>query len=112
MAELIQDIGCHNWPSCKLSVCVLTPNTSRMQFRASRSIPGALGLTVMLETTDWIQDTEVCKGHWVISVEVRDIYLPDEGGEETVIWASKGVSWMRDSSTEMTVLKMTSGKII
>jgi len=48
----------------------------------------------------------------VISVEVRDTYSPDEGGEGTVIWASKGVPWTRDSSTEMTVLKMTSGKTI
>ncbi len=60
----------HNSPSRKSSVCVLTPNTSRMQFRASRSIPGALGLMVALETTDWVWDTEVGGGRWVISVEV------------------------------------------
>ena len=61
----------HNWPSRRSSVWALTPsNTSRMRFRASRSIPGALGLTVALETTDWVWDTEVGGGRWVISVEV------------------------------------------
>jgi hypothetical protein len=72
----------HNWPSRKSSVCALTPsNTSRMRFRASRSIPGALGLTVALEITDWVGDTEVGGGLCVISVEVRDRYSPDEGGD-------------------------------
>jgi hypothetical protein len=32
--------------------------------------------------------------------------------EETVIWESKGVSWMTESLTEMAVLKMTEGKKI
>jgi len=32
--------------------------------------------------------------------------------EGTVIWASKGESWMRDSLTEMTALMMTVGKKI
>jgi len=42
---------------------------------------GVLGLTVTLETTDWVGDTKVREGRWVISVEVRDRYLPDEGGD-------------------------------
>jgi hypothetical protein len=32
--------------------------------------------------------------------------------EGTVIWVSKGVSWMRDSLMETSVLKMTEGKKI
>ena len=43
-------------------------------------MPGAPGLTVALETTDWVGDTEV-GGSRVISVEVRDRYSPDEGGD-------------------------------
>ena len=71
----------HNWPSRKSSVCALTAsNTSRMRFSASQSMPGALGLTVALETTDGVGDTEVGRGR-VISVEVRDRYSPDEGGD-------------------------------
>ena len=72
----------HNWPSRKSSVCALTPsNTSRMRFRASGSMPDALGLMVALETTDWVGDTEVGGSRCVISVEVRDRYSPDEGGD-------------------------------
>lgn len=43
-------------------------------------MPVALGLTVALETTDGVGDTEV-GGRCVISVEVRDKYSPDEGGD-------------------------------
>src|SRR6267154_3427020 len=50
----------HNWLSCESSACALTPSyTSRMQFRVSRFMPGALGLMVALETTDSVGDTEV-----------------------------------------------------
>ncbi len=52
-----------------------------MRFRASGSMPAALGLTVALEVTDWVGDTEVGGGRRVISVEVRDRYSPDEGGD-------------------------------
>jgi hypothetical protein len=34
----------------------------------------------VLETTDWVGDT-VGEGRCVISVEVRDRYSPDEGGD-------------------------------
>jgi hypothetical protein len=52
-----------------------------MRFRASGSMPDALGLMVALETTDWVGDTEVGGSRCVISVEVRDRYSPDEGGD-------------------------------
>jgi hypothetical protein len=44
-------------------------------------MPDALGLTVALETTDWVGNTAVGGGRCVISVEVRDRYSPDEGGD-------------------------------
>lgn len=44
-------------------------------------MPGALGLTVALEATDGVGDTEVGRGRCVTSVEVRDRYSPDEGGD-------------------------------
>ena len=72
----------HNWPSRRSSVCALTPsNTSRMRSSASRSMPSALGLTVALETTDGVGDPAARGGRCVISVEVRDRYSPDEGGD-------------------------------
>ncbi len=40
-------------------------------------MPGAPGLTVALDTTDGVGDT----GGRVISVDVRDRYSPDEGGD-------------------------------
>jgi hypothetical protein len=43
-------------------------------------MPGALGLTVALKTTDWVGDTEVGGGRCVV-VEVRDRYSSDEGGD-------------------------------
>ena len=43
-------------------------------------MPDAQGLTVALDTTDWVRDT-VGGGRCVISVEVRDRYLPDEGAD-------------------------------
>jgi hypothetical protein len=43
-------------------------------------MPSALGLTVALESTDGVGDAEVGGGR-VISVEVRDRYSPEEGGE-------------------------------
>jgi len=48
-----------------------------MWFMASRSIPGATGTTVALETTDGVGDTDAWKTRLVTSVEVR--YSPDEG---------------------------------
>jgi hypothetical protein len=45
-----------------------------------RSMPGALGLTVALKTTDWVGDMEVGGGRCVV-VEVRDRYSSDEGGD-------------------------------
>jgi hypothetical protein len=44
-----------------------------MRLIASRSIPGAVGLTVALETTDGVGDTEV-----------RERYSPDDGGERDI----------------------------
>jgi hypothetical protein len=44
-------------------------------------MPDALGLMVVLETTDWVGNTAVGGGHCVISVEVRDRYSPNEGGD-------------------------------
>lgn len=44
-------------------------------------MPGAPGLTVVLETTDGVGDTEVGGSRCVISVDVRDRYSPDEGGD-------------------------------
>ena len=49
-----------------------------MRFKASRSIPGAAGRTVALETTDGVGDA---KARRVASVEVRERYSPDEGGD-------------------------------
>src|SRR6267154_2637069 len=50
----------HNWPSHESSACTLTLSyTSRMRFRVLRSMPGALGLMVALETTDSVGDMEV-----------------------------------------------------
>jgi len=43
-------------------------------------MPDARGLTVALDTTDWVGDT-VGGSRCVISVEVRDRYSPDEGGD-------------------------------
>jgi len=43
-------------------------------------MPGALGLTVALGTTDGVGDTAVGSVR-VISVEVRNRYLPGEGGD-------------------------------
>jgi len=42
-------------------------------------MPGALGLTVVLETTSWVGDTEVGGSCCMFSVEARDRYSPDEG---------------------------------
>ena len=44
-------------------------------------MPDALGLMVAPKTTDWGGDTEVGGSRYVISVEVRDRYSPDEGGD-------------------------------
>lgn len=52
-----------------------------MRFRASRSIPGAIGLTVALETIDGVGETDVGKTRCVTSVEVRERYSPDERGD-------------------------------
>jgi hypothetical protein len=41
-------------------------------------MPGAPGLTVALETTDGVGDTGT---RCVTSVEVRERYSPDEGGD-------------------------------
>jgi hypothetical protein len=49
-----------------------------MRFKASRSRPG---LTVALETTDGVGDAAVGKTRRVPSVEVRERYSPDEGGD-------------------------------
>jgi hypothetical protein len=70
-------------------------------------MPGALGLMVALETTDWVRDTEVGRSRVILWKSEKDIPLMREG---TVIWVSKGVSWR--SLTEMTVWKMTEGKKI
>jgi hypothetical protein len=52
----------NTWPLHRSSVWALTASkTSRMQFRASQSMPGAPGLTVALETTDGVGDTDVGK---------------------------------------------------
>jgi hypothetical protein len=67
-----------NWPSCKASACALMPSdTSRMRFSASRSMPGASGLTVALETADGVGDMGARRA---ASVEVQERYSPDEGG--------------------------------
>jgi hypothetical protein len=44
-----------------------------MRLRTSRSIPGAVGLTVALEIMDGVGDTEV-----------RERYSPDVGGERDI----------------------------
>jgi hypothetical protein len=44
-------------------------------------MPGAAGLTVALETTDGVGETDVGKARCVISVEVRERYSPDERGD-------------------------------
>jgi hypothetical protein len=44
-------------------------------------MPGAAGLTVALETTDGVGDAAVGKARRVASVEVRERYSPDEGGD-------------------------------
>jgi len=68
-----------NWPSRRASVWALTASTtSRMRFKASRSMPG---LTVALETTDGVGEAAVGKSRRVTSVEVRERYSPDERGE-------------------------------
>jgi hypothetical protein len=103
----------HNWPSCKSFVCALMSSNTVLHGCSSGlalwSMPGALGLTVALETTDWVGDTEV--GGVVVWLwkSKTDIRLMKEG---TVIQASKGVSWMRESLTEMAVLKVREGKRI
>jgi hypothetical protein len=45
-------------------------------------MPGAPGLTVVLEITNGVRDTDIGGGRCVISVEVRYRYLLDEGGED------------------------------
>ena len=42
-------------------VMFVASKTSRMRFRASQSMPGAPGLTVALETTDDVGDTDIGK---------------------------------------------------
>ena len=65
-------------------------------------MPGALGLTIALETTDRVGETEVGGDRCVFPLK--------SGG--AVIWASKEVSLMRESLRELTVLKMMPEKKI
>jgi hypothetical protein len=63
----------NTWLSHRSSVWALTASkTSWMQFRASQSMPGTPGLTVALETTDGVGDTDVGKTCRVTSVKVQD----------------------------------------